>query len=353
MKKIGIVTIYNSNYGNRLQNYALQCFLEKMDYNVSTIKNVSLLNKYKNNFDYFLRNIKFLFKKNDFIDTKKRELLFQQFNKNINTTKYVFNWWRKDKTNDFDQFVIGSDQVWNPYIGRLSLFDVAEFTNKKVISYAASIGASSLEKDYLDILESKLKKLDAISVREEQGKVLLKEKCNLNSDVLIDPTMLLTSKEWEQVMQRPKQYTDEKYILNYFLGDMDLNYKKMINSYANKNNLKVINILDRDDPYYITGPGEFLFLEKNAEIIFTDSFHSSVFAILFDRPFVIFERNQLNHNNMGSRIDTLLNKFKLTERKFNNNMKIEDYIYHNYDEAYKILDAERKKSEEFLKNNLE
>ena len=45
MKKIGIVTIYNSNYGNRLQNYALQCFLEKMDYNVSTIKNVSLLNK--------------------------------------------------------------------------------------------------------------------------------------------------------------------------------------------------------------------------------------------------------------------------------------------------------------------
>ena len=154
-------------------------------------------------------------------------------------------------------------------------------------------------------------------------------------------------------MQRPKQYTDEKYILNYFLGDMDLNYKKMINSYANKNNLKVINILDRDDPYYITGPGEFLFLEKNAEIIFTDSFHSSVFAILFDRPFVIFERNQLNHNNMGSRIDTLLNKFKLTERKFNNNMKIEDYIYHNYDEAYKILDAERKKSEEFLKNNLE
>ena len=86
---------------------------------------------------------------------------------------------------------------------------------------------------------------------------------------------------------------------------------------AKEKNCKVINLLDKNDPYYVSGPSEFLWLEKHADLICTDSYHSSVFAILYNRPFVVFDRDQVGADNMGSRIDTLLSKFELKNRKFN------------------------------------
>lgn len=354
MSKIGIITIYNSNYGNRLQNYALQESLKKLGHDVTTIKNVSLLNKRKNMLEYFLRNIKYIFKRNDFVDKKEREGLFQEFNKNINLTKYVFNWNSQKKLKDFDCFVIGSDQVWNPNIGRLTNYDLAHFSFRcNKISYAASIGVESLDEFYINRLSSGLKDFKAISLREDAGVKIVKEKCDLNCCLLVDPTMLLDYDEWSSVIKKPKQYKNEKYILNYFLGDLSEENEKIINEFAKKNNCKVINLLRCDDPFYETGPSEFLFLEKNAFMICTDSFHSSVFSILFNKPFVVFDRNQKGFNNMSSRIDTLLSKFKLEDRKFSNGNMLEDYLVYDYSESYAILNKEREKSFSFLKDNLE
>ena len=348
MNKVGIVTIFNSNYGNRLQNYALQESLKKMGVDVETIRNVSLLNKKKNNFEYILRNIKYLFKKDDFNDGKDREKYFKEFNNNIEVSKFCFNWFNLKKIKKYDMFIVGSDQVWNPTIGRLTRYDLVTFSNKPKFSYAASFGISELSDEfYRKLVVENLRKYKKISVREEAGKQILTD-LGLKSKVVLDPTMLLSDDEWRIVSKKPEQYSGKKYILNYFLGELAPEYKKIINDYAEKHNLEIINILDNKDKYYFTGPSEFLYLEEHAELICTDSFHSSVFSILFNRPFVVFDRNQKGFNNMNSRIDTLLDTFELKERKYKNGKKLDDYIEYDYTQSYDILNKKKKESMTFL-----
>ena len=221
--------------------------------------------------------------------------------------------------------------------------------NSKKISFAASM---SVEKwpsniDKKKLLNS-LENFTGISVREEKAKELLQELgLKKNVEVLIDPTMLLTAKEWDEVSEKPKQLKCSKYILNYFLGELSESRKKEIDRIAQENDCEVINILDKKSPFYNTGPSEFLYLEKNAFLICTDSFHSSVFAILYNRPFIIFDRERKNVTNMNSRFDTLLSKFKIKNRKFNGKITKEN-LNHDYTEAYKILETERQKSMNFL-----
>ncbi len=106
--------------------------------------------------------------------------------------------------------------------------------------------------------------------------------------------------------------------------------------------------MDKNDPFYINGPQEFLYLEKHAFLVCTDSFHSSVFALLFNRPFIIFEREQEGISNMNSRLETLITKFELKNRKYNKKITKEN-LQCNYSEALKILKKEKEKCDEFIK----
>ena len=354
MKKVGIITIYNSNYGNRLQNYDLQEILCNFGVEVVTIKNNALLNKKTNFINYFLRNIKALFVKSDFIDAKERENKFIEFNKNIKSTSKCFNWFRKKMINKFDYLIVGSDQVWNPYIGRFSDFDLANFSflNCKISSYAASIGVDKLDDTHIEKIKSVLSNYKNISVREVAGKNLLSSIIsNKSIEVNIDPTLLLNEEQWIKVAKKPDIYDGSKYILCYFLGKINTNQMNEINRIASEKNCKVINLLDKNDEYYYTGPSEFIWLEANAEYIFTDSFHSSVFALIFNKSFIIFDRIDDN-KKMNSRLETLINMFKLKNRKFEGKIT-EENLNHDYSEAYKILEEERKKSEAFLKKALD
>ena len=171
-----------------------------------------------------------------------------------------------------------------------------------------------------------------------------------DAEVLIDPTMLLAAEEWDKIAKKPEQ-VPKKYILNYFLGNLTDNRKEAIEKLAKERNCEIINILDKNGLFYNTGPSEFLYLEKHAELVCTDTFHSCVFAIIFNRPFVVFDRIEPGVEKMNSRIETLLRKFNLKEHAYNN--EITDKCFkHNYTEAYKILEAEKKKSVAFLRDNL-
>ena len=168
--------------------------------------------------------------------------------------------------------------------------------------------------------------------------------------------MLISRNVWDNLMNKPCQvdtlFSDcnEKYILNYFLGNLNDDKKRKIEKFAKKNNCKIINILDRNDPFYTCGPDEFLWLEKNAYAIFTDSFHSAVFAILFHKPFVVFDRDDHNES-MNSRLKTLLHKFDLESQFYYQN--IDDAVMAiNYDKIELILEKERKKASQFLKKSL-
>lgn len=353
MKKIGIITINDfNNYGNRVQCYAVQEKLKELNFIVENIYNV---NKKKMFISNIKRKIKKLLNYNNARELDKRSERFKEFNKNIkfSNRKIINGKTNKNLNKEYNFFVVGSDQVWNPNFNTTSDADFLTFaSDNKKIALSASFGISELPKNVVKDYKEKLNKFKKISVREEAGKKIIEQITDRTDvEVLIDPTMLLDEREWAKVSKRPEQLDrikKDKYILNYFLGELSEKRKKEIERIAKENNCHIINILDKNDPFYITGPSEFLYLEKNAFLICTDSFHSSVFAILFNRPFVVFNRED-NHVNMNSRIDTLLSKFKLENRKYNGKEITKENLKHDYTEAYKILEKERKKSEEFLK----
>lgn len=349
MKRVGIITINdNNNYGNRLQNYAVQQILKKIDIEPITLKNEPATNT-KNK--YLLRKIKSFFNKGSYSKILGRKQCFEDFNQNIKfSLKKVTPY---SKSIEYNCFVAGSDQVWNPNFGRLRDVDLLSFAKpEQRIAFSASFGISELPKKYKNKARKELEKFKSISVREDRGKEIVEELTGRKDvEVLVDPTMLLTAEEWDKVAKKPEQLQTDKYILNYFLGELSERRKKEIERVAKENNCEVINILDKNSPYYQTGPSEFLYLEKNAFLICTDSFHSSVFAILYNRPFVVFDRED-SIVKMNSRLDTLLKKFKLEDRWYNDKI-IEEQLQVDYKEAYKILEKERKKSKEFLKKVIE
>ena len=353
MKKIGIITIIdNNNYGNRLQNYAIQCILQKYKFETSTILNEPFKNDKKL---YLLRIIKYIKYKGTYSNNLLRYNNFKKFNKRIFFSNKLANPFKK--INEFDFVITGSDQVWNPRFGRLRDVDLLNNVHpKKRIAYSASFGINNLPKKYINKLQKSLLKFKAISVREYRGKEIIEELTGRKDvEVLIDPTMLLTAEEWDKVSKRPEQLNllnGKKYILNYFLGNLSEERRKEIEKIAKESECEIINILDKKNPFYKTGPSEFLYLEKNAFLICTDSFHSSVFAILYNRPFIIFDREQDGMQSMNSRIDTLINKFELKNRIYNGSITKEN-LNHDYTKAHKILEKEREKSLKFLKKALD
>ena len=336
MKNIRIVTINgNYNYGNRLQAYALNHFISSENVSVKEMLFDSSKQIIKDFFKILIPYNTDVKRYNNFLKFSIRYI-----------PKCLFN---KRKENKIDFYIVGSDQVWNPTFNNFNRYTLLpNIPIEKRISYAASFGINELPKDYIDMFKKELKLFNYISVREEQGKQIIENMIDRNDiEVLIDPTMLLDSKEWDAVSRKPKMIIKNKYILNYFLGNLSEQRKKEIQKIANDNDCEIIDILDPDSEFYICGPSEFLWLEKNAFLICTDSFHSSVFAILFDRPFIIFERED-KIENMNSRINTLINKFKLTNRRYNGYNITKENLEHDYTEAYKILKQERIKSYKYL-----
>lgn len=353
MKKIAILTINdNRNLGNRLQNYAVQIFLNERGYIPETIKvftwKESIFKKIKN---FFRILCKFFVKKNSF----EREMNFYNFNKKyIKLSKYSI---KQNKINKkinkyYDFFIAGSDQIWNPNFPTTSDVFFLTFANKeKRISFSASFGVDSIPSYLKEYYAERINGLNKISVRENQGKMIIENLTGRNDvTVLLDPTMLINKEKWNEIIRKPK-FLDKlilkKYILTYFLGELSDERKKEIHRVAEENNCKIINILDKNSPFYSSGPREFLYLEKNAFLICTDSFHSTVFAILFNTPFVVFDRED-SEMKMNSRLDTLLKKFSLEDKWFNNTIT-DDMLKANYYIVDKVLKSEREKAREFIK----
>ena len=141
MNKIGIITINdNNNYGNRLQNYAVQTYLKKLGFDVETLKNKEPYNEKKK---YVFRVIKNVIKGNKRIKDERLKR-FEDFNKNIKFSRRTITAFSniKDK---YDFFVVGSDQVWNSNIGRLRDVDLLGFArDEQKIAFSASFGVSEI-----------------------------------------------------------------------------------------------------------------------------------------------------------------------------------------------------------------
>lgn len=347
MKKAGILTLFGEyNFGNRLQNYAVQEVLKGKGLNVETIKYIGLEDDVP-----VIRNEK----------DESRLKKFKNFNKNIEFAKEIlYKEYEAPKrfAEYYDYIVMGSDQIWNFTFDKIfSDKALGTFVPKeKRISFSASFGVDytpEKDSDLYDLCKNGLNDIKYISVRETAGKEIVKKLTGRDDIVvLVDPTMMLDKSEWEKVMKRPESLKTDKYILKSFLGDVSNDVWKELKRVAKENDCEIIDISDKNSPYYDMGPAEFLYLEKNAFLVVTDSFHSCIFSILFSTPFVVFKREGGNLKNMYSRIETLLETFDMKNRVFNKKIT-DDILDNNYSKAYEILDKERVKVNDFLNSAFE
>ena len=248
-----------------------------------------------------------------------------------------------------DYAIVGSDQVWNPKYLASREFLLNVPGDKKKISYAASMGVSRLDEENREMFRRLLKDFSAISVREQSAKDLLQPLTEKNIEVVLDPTLLINKKEYEQLEKKPKNLADnEKYILCYILGNRD--HEGKIEKFAKEKGYKTIYFSDKRDSDY--GVEEFLYLIHHAQLICTDSFHACVFSFIFERPFVAFKRTG-EANYMYTRLQNLINTFQLKNREFNNKEITKENLEVDYTEAKKILKKEQKKSLDFLKRALD
>lgn len=348
MKKVAIITLNgNNNYGNRLQNYALTKKLEEYNTKPYTIWiKESLTSRIKG----IIKRIVGIFSR-DLRIRNKRFKKFKEFTKR-NIKKFYIK--EKDILHldeKFNLFIFGSDQVWNPDVVNRNNLSIAKFPNKfNMASYAASLGVDEVDDGYKKTMNEKLKSenFKNISVREKKAKEILERITDRKDiEVLIDPTLLLTTQEWSSIIKRPKRLNQEKYILNYFLGDLENEQKREIEKIAKENGYEIIDILNEKCNLFDCDPGEFLYLEKNASLICTDSFHASVFAFLFNRPFIIFKRKG-QENKMYSRLENLINTFNLEDREYDGNSITKANLEHDYTIGYEILKKEKEKSIKFF-----
>ena len=362
MKKALIVTLYgNMNYGNKLQNYAVYKIL--LNYGITSIslKNSKHLN-YKRNMlipyiKFFLSKIKYIkmgFQEFGIINYFKRLNKFRKFNNTIPHTKHYFNYKKIPEYEKYNYLIVGSDQVWNPKMALDDLTLFSAFNNKNKIALSASIALNKIDDLAVNKLKENLHDFKAISLREEKGVEIIKN-CTGRKDVklLLDPTMILPQNEWNELADKSNlnNRVHGNYILMYFLSNDAEKYKESIKKFAKNNHMKIIDIYDKHDKWITSGPYDFLFLEKNAKLICTDSFHSAVFGIIFNSPILVFDRDK-SELNMNSRIETLLNKFDLKHCKYNGNLK-ENIFETNYNKANKILEKEQKNNGEYLKKALD
>ena len=354
--KVAICTIFDEfpNYGNKLQNYAMTHILRKYNIKYSSI----ISNKVKKNkiiqLKVFIKRILDLSLSDYYLEYKKNRKFKEFDNLFLNPSSDYIN--GKLRSNDYDYFIVGSDQVWNDnwFDGfREDLFLLTFIENKKKVCYAPSFGVSSISEKWKPYFEKYLLLFPQLSVREEAGAKIIKELTGRDAEVLIDPTLLLTKEEWLEISNKPfsKNLNTEGYILNYFLGQQQQKNVDFINQISNENGLKVVSLMDlKQRDIFQSGPQEFISLISNAKLICTDSFQACVFSILFNKPFVVFDRDG-NGAGMNSRINTLLDKYDLKKRQYCNIEKSEIFNC-EYDVFNKKIVNERKAALKYIENNL-
>lgn len=336
--KIAICTLFhkNYNYGGILQAYALQQVLKNIGFDSDIIRFdneksinpiyptlVSRLAQYSifEIVDKVWEIIRAKFDVRIKAKLKKRISLYEQFvNKCTNTSDIYNDTNINDIASQYDILISGSDQVWNPNSTN-NLFLQNFDTKNRRVSYAASISRNQLSQSEKKVLIPALARFDYISVREKTAKELLRRELpDKDIEIVCDPTLMLSPSQWDTIAS--KRIIDKPYILIYAFSKCK--YIDDIVMYCKKNNLECYYIPyakhapnSFDETYPITplfdiGPSEFVSLIKNSEGVVTDSFHGTVFSIIYGKNFFVYERDgKKGKTSKNSRIYDLLSTFNI------------------------------------------
>lgn len=350
--KVGIITWhYYPNFGSSLQAYALQESIKSLGADVSIInyRNPKLVRKvtFKDTLSVVLSStIGWLF-------PRFRYAHLHYMSKYLQQTKVVYDEQGVQKLSElYDTVVFGSDQIWAPnvfdpvYHGKYS-------KNCKKVSYAASIGLSEIPQGLVEEYKENLSSFSHISVREEEGQMALKNQCGIDSMVVLDPTLLLSVDKYK-VMERKVPNISDPFIFCYFLNANN-RYRICVEAYAKNNGLKVVGCSARNgDNEWMTiiegiSACEFLWLIHHSTCIFTDSYHGTIFSLLYHKNFRTFMRfAEDDPIDQNSRIKQLNQYFGIAQLIQNPDMGFYEHFF-DYEKFESSLDILKVKSLSFLK----
>lgn len=363
-KKVGIITFHAAhNYGSNLQAYALQKTIENLgiDCELINFRTERQKDQYRpltkrKGVKYIVKNGYFLL---NYVSRKKKYDIFEQFiDKQLKKSNIEYNTLEAlySASMPYTHYISGSDQIWNTVPNDANMAYFLPFVqNGKKIAYAPSFGQSKTQRNIAEIAEY-IKEYDMLSVREKEGASFIKEITGINNiPVLVDPTLLIDSTEWEALAE--KQRMKEDYIFFYTLF-ADKSMIHMVKMISKQLDLPVV-ISTVSNQYDIfsgfvkktdTGPREFLSLIKHAKFVCTSSFHGTVFSVLLKKPFYAI-------NGMDdSRIATLLQKVKLEHRSISIDDitgKLPDIDEVDFSQAEQQIHNERQESLDYIKKALE
>lgn len=361
--KVGIITLNGYfNYGNRLQNYALQEVVKNEGYEVETIlveipqSRKNIIGKIKS----ALKEVLIPYIRKDIVENRKyhkiRTRRFYDFTqKYIKESSYKIsnNAKTPEEIESFYAFITGSDQVWNPlYNMQTSAYFLTFAPKHKRISYAASFGIAELPNESIAKYKKWLSEFNQISIREEAGAKIVQNLTGRDVEVVLDPTLLLTREKWLEVSKKHENKPNNKYLLTYFLGEVSQLNREKILKIAKEDSLEIVDLSNINDKnVYTADPSEFIDYINDASVFITDSFHGSVFSIILEKPFAVLERGG-SKKSMNSRIETLLTIFNLKDRMWENISNLNNIKDVDYSNVNNILEKERKKSLDFIKQAL-
>lgn len=378
MKKLGICACYqHKNYGSQLQSYATTVELARRNIDFEVIR-------YKKKITPLLlvkslpRLLNPVFINDRIIETSQKKMMlklhpqlaqdnavrnaaFDKFSqsrfKKLSPVYYGYEQ-LKEQSKKYTAVMVGSDQLWSPSGITSNFYNLMFADNNTVkISYATSFGVSQINPRYHKIYNTFLNRLNFISVRENSGKKIVEELSSNKAEVVCDPVILLDAEQWLKEIPNKRLY-DEPYIFAYFLGK-SAEYRDAVTKFAKQKGLKIVTEPHMDSynkadenfgdytPFDI-GPAEFVNLIRNAEYVFTDSFHGSVFSMLYQKQFLVFNRYSDNSSSSkNSRIDSFCKNYVLSDRRYNGNIAdVENKI--NYEDVLGKVDEHRQKSKAFL-----
>lgn len=368
MKKVGILTFHGShNYGSVLQAYALSSQVQSMGYEVQIInlRNNAQKAAYRifrpkghgiKKLIYSAYTLAILPK------LKRRAKRFESFIQNtLPITKREYHCGAELVGNtDFDIYLCGSDQIWNPACQDFESAYYLDFVSNgaKRVAYAPSLGKAVFPEKHKQLIASLLPGVDCISVREPAAAALLSQLTDKPVEVVCDPVVLLGRERWEAFAVPPK--INEPYILTYFLEN-NHGSKEYLDELQRMTGYKVValnedirNIGKHYISAYDASPREFVGLFRNAAFVYTNSFHGTAFATIFNRPFltVISKSTDVYNNNDSRKID-YLTSLGLEKRLLTKDLPLkEDLLLIDYSEANQKMINLRNASLAYLSNAL-
>ena len=308
-KKVGILTFHDAdNLGAVLQAYALESVIEKSCGASAEIINYKCDKITETKYVQKNRDIKSLIKAVPMsVYYKIKRHGFEKFRKEqLRCSKITYSKQNiKNAANDYDIFITGSDQVWNPECSGEDSTYVLDFVrdSSKKYSYAASIGNYDITKAGSEWIKA-IAAYSGVSVREKTACEQLGS-IGINAQVHTDPVMLLSRKEWEEIMSKP--VFKEKYVLVYLVLP-DVNVMRKATEYAKEHNLKLISNKKSIEFILHNSPSDFLAWINNAEYVFTNSFHGTAFSLIFDKP--LYSDTEMSDGSVNKRVMDLLNAAK-------------------------------------------